>query len=87
MSRVTVEEKTDGTQVWTAPEGDYVFVSLSTLNPGDRLEADHRRPQPQVLTRPDLDDFATVGGAPSTIYVRVRNATDADRRKPKKDKP
>lgn len=80
---ITVEEKEDGTQVWTHPlEGDYTFVPLDTLHPGDRLEADHRRPQEQVLTPADLADLATAGPDPAEIFVRVRSATPADRAKP-----
>jgi hypothetical protein len=80
---ITVEEKEDGTQVWTHElEGDYTFVLLSTLRPGDRLEADHKRTQARVLSRADLDDFAATGATPAEIYVRVRSATPADRVKP-----
>lgn len=79
---ITVREKSDGTQVWHTKEGSYVFVPLDTLNPGDRLEADHTRPQPHVLTRQDLDDFATTSSSPSNIFVRVRNASPQDIAKP-----
>ena len=84
---IRVEEKVDGTQVWThLLEGDYTFVPLSTLRPGDRLEADHRRPEEQVLSQADLNDFATAGTDPEQIMVRVRNATPADRAKPRRER-
>lgn len=80
---ITVDEKTDGTQVWTNPlEGDYTFVPLSTLSPGDRLEVDHRRQVAVVLTPPILNDLALAGPDPDEILVRVRSATPADRGKP-----
>ena len=79
---ITVEEKTDGTQVWLTNEGDYTFVPLSSLRAGDRLEADHRRPQATVLNRADLDDLATMAPNPAEIFVRVRSATPEDRAKP-----
>jgi hypothetical protein len=80
---ITVEEKEDGTQVWAHPlEGDYTFIQLSELHPGDRLEADHRRLRAHVITPADLQDFATAGPDPSAILVRARSATPADRAKP-----
>lgn len=81
---ITVDQKQDGTQVWTNVEGDYTFVPLSTLHPGDLLEADHTRPSARVLTPADLADLATAGPDPTQILVRVRNATPADRAKPSK---
>ena len=81
---ITVDRKTDGTEVWLNTEGDYTFVPLSTLHPGDKLEADHTRPSERVLTPADLADLATMGPDPTQILVRVRNARPADRAKPSK---
>lgn len=80
---ITVDEKEDGTEVWTHPlEGDYTFVPLSTLSPGDRLEVDHTRQVAVVLTPPILNDLALAGPDPTEILVRVRSATPTDRAKP-----
>lgn len=79
---ITVDEKTDGSQVWKNVEGDYTFEPLSTLHPGDKLEADHQRPNEIVLRPADLEDLATAGPDPTQIFVRVRSATPADRAKP-----
>lgn len=85
---ITVELKEDGTEVWTHPlEGDYTFVPLSTLRPGDRLEVDHTRQVAVVLTPPILNDLALAGPNPAEILVRVRSATPADRAKPRRGGP
>jgi hypothetical protein len=84
---ITVEEKEDGTQVWTADEGEYTFVQLSTLHAGDRLEVDHRRTQARVLSQADINGFATTGPDPAEIFVRVRSATPADKAKPRRGGP
>jgi hypothetical protein len=81
---ITVESKTDFTQVWTNPSdgGVYTFVRLSTLSPGDQLAIDRIRPGVVVLTPPLLASLATAGPDPTKIFVRVRDASPADRAKP-----
>lgn len=85
---ITVDEKQDGTEVWTHErEGDYTFVPLSTLSPGDRLEVDHTRQVAVVLTPPILNELALAGPNTAEIFVRVRSATPADRGKPSRPRP
>jgi hypothetical protein len=86
---ITVDENTDDTQLWENPQdgGVYTFVPLSTLSPGDRLEVDRLRQTAVVLTPPIINTLRIPGAADSTVYVRVREATPADRGKPKKPKP
>jgi hypothetical protein len=86
---IVVEENTDDTQIWDNPHdgGVYTFVPLSTLSPGDRLEVDNLRQVAVVLTPPIINTLRIAGVADSTVFVRVRNATPADRNKPKKPRP
>lgn len=85
---IKVEENTDDTQLWDNPQdgGVYTFVPLSTLSPGDRLEVDRLRQTAVVLTPPIIATLRIPGAADSSVFVRVREATEADRKKPKKPK-
>lgn len=81
MDEITVEQKADGTQIWThATDGAFTFYPVSMLFVGLEMEDPEGGPS-RLLTQAEIDDLSTAG-PPAETYVKVRRATAADLAKP-----